>query len=429
MRKTLLLSAMTIGVVALGQSNPIITKWETSGTADKQIAINNRGTATFTYEKVGNPSISGSGVLQDEIKTLIDLPSSGAYIVKITPTSDNFALLIGQTQESEAAELKELLQWGNHRWGSTVSRMFHNCINLVITATDLPDFSGVTDMANMFNNCTSIVEIPNINQWNVSNVRDMSGMFNGAYRFNSDISAWDTGNVKIMGLMFASSSPNNGQFNQNIGQWNTSNVEHMERMFRDNTAFNQDLSKWNTSNVIKFYEMFSGAAAFNQDLSHFDISKTNDIENFLDDSGMSCDNYTKLLKAWATNANTPSGLKFSAKGVKYGDAGKNYRNQLLTDKGWQILAGKEDVYDASCTAGLSVKEVKATDFKITNPVKDILKIQTSENILKTEIYSIDGRFIKAFTGKETNVASLAKGVYILNISTPRGHSSVKIIKE
>lgn len=431
MRKILLASAMTMGAMMFAQQRPIITKWQTSSEQDKQIAINNRGTATFTYEKVGDPSITGNGTLNDESKTTIHLPFSGEYIVKITPTSSTFALMMGLTQPQEAAELKEVSQWGNHNWGTTVSNLFTNCTNLVITATDVPDFSTVEDMSNMFYKASSITDIPNINQWNTSNVRDMSNMFNQAIGFNSDISSWNTSKVRTMARMFAGVNASNPhRFNQNISNWDTSNTTDMSAMFRDNTSFNQDLSKWNTNKVMNLNSMFDGATAFNQDISHFDISNLDNsmrLNYFIDNSGLSCENYTKLLKAWAENSKTPQRLRFSAQGVRYGDAGKTYRDKLINEKSWIIAS--TDVYDTDCTAGLSTKEISPVDLKIINPVKNTLVIRASAKINKVEIYATTGQLVKTFTGNQADISALAKGIYILKIETDKGTQTTKIVKE
>lgn len=400
MRKILLASAMTMGAMMFAQQRPIITKWQTSSEQDKQIAINNRGAGTYTFEKVGNPSEAGSGILNEDRKTTIDLPSSGEYIVKITPTTPTFALYIWNTLESEAAELKELMQWGSHNWGTTVGNMFGNCKNLIITATDVPDFSTVEDMSNMFYKASSITDIPNINQWNTSNVTEMFNMFNQAEKFNANISAWDT-----------------------------SKVTKMNRMFKGAAAFNQDISAWNTSNVQKFYEMFQDATAFDQSVN-FDLSKANDVENMFDNAGLSCVNYTKTLKAWAENTTTPRGLKFSAKGVRYGDIGKTYREKLISEKGWTFAPkGELDIYEPECDKSLSTKEINAVDFKIINPVKNTLVIRSSAKINKVEIYATTGQLVKTFAGNQAEVSALAKGIYILKIETDKGNQTAKIVKE
>jgi len=44
------------------------------------------------------------------------------------------------------------------------------------------------------------------------------------------------------------------------------------RMFDGAARFNQNLSEWNTSSGVKFYSMFNSAKAFDGDLSRWDVS-------------------------------------------------------------------------------------------------------------------------------------------------------------
>ena len=50
-----------------------------------------------------------------------------------------------------------------------------------------------------------------------------------------------------------------------IEDWNTSNVTDMSRLFYDYMNFNEDISKWDTSNVTKLTRMFNDAKSFNLD--------------------------------------------------------------------------------------------------------------------------------------------------------------------
>ena len=105
-----------------------------------------------------------------------------------------------------------------------------------------------------------------------SNVWSTMSMFQGAVKFNSNISNWDMSNVKRMQHLFDWAI----SFNQPIGNWNTSNVVSMDYLFYWATNFNQPIGSWNTSKVKEMRWVFGNAKTFNQDLSGWDVSK---VEN------------------------------------------------------------------------------------------------------------------------------------------------------
>lgn len=135
------------------------------------------------------------------------------------------------------------------------------------------DTSNVENMHEMF--FSAVFFNGDISSWDVSQVRDMSLMFEYAVRFNQNIGLWDVSNVKDMSRMFVGAK----HFNQDIGNWNTENVVDMNRMFIDNVEFNQDISSWNVSSVENMDYMFCNAFKFNQDLSSWNISNVMQMEN------------------------------------------------------------------------------------------------------------------------------------------------------
>ena len=122
------------------------------------------------------------------------------------------------------------------------------------------DVGEVTTMHNLFN-CEYNILLdyryedinPDISQWDVSNVRSMSGMFHKCKVFNCNISEWDVSKVENMCDMFY----NCKNFNQDLSRWNVSNVINMEDMFAGCSSFDQDLSRWNVGNVKYIYNMFT----------------------------------------------------------------------------------------------------------------------------------------------------------------------------
>lgn len=117
------------------------------------------------------------------------------------------------------------------------------------------DISEVSDFSNLFED-NKRSDFSGIEDWDVSHVTNMSGMFDGAENFNSDISSWEVSNVTNMGYMFSSAI----SFNQPLNNWDVSNVTDMSHMFSYATSFNQSLDNWDVSNVKNMKNMFFSGA-------------------------------------------------------------------------------------------------------------------------------------------------------------------------
>ena len=161
---------------------------------------------------------------------------------------------------------------------STMEGAFDGCTNLDVLATDAPNLSKVTNMANMFNGCTALggATTNNFSNWNTSTVTNMNSMFKKASTFNKNIGSWDTSSVTDMGDMFNCNFAASA-FNQDLSSWNTAKVENMRRMFEGARAFNGDIGSWNTSSVTDMGSMFYDADGFNGDLSSWDVSNVTDM--------------------------------------------------------------------------------------------------------------------------------------------------------
>jgi len=129
--------------------------------------------------------------------------------------------------------------------------------------------SKITDMSDLFNvdsySGLSIEEQnnvkyfnQNIHGWDLSHVRNMHGMFQGATHFNQPINSWNVEQVEDMSSMFK----NAYDFNQRISSWNTSHVVNMHAMFNNAYSFDQDIGRWNTLSVKDMGSMFKGASSF-----------------------------------------------------------------------------------------------------------------------------------------------------------------------
>jgi len=137
------------------------------------------------------------------------------------------------------------------------------------------DTSMITDMSGLFKDNT--IFNGDISGWDVSNVRTMQEMFQGA-SFNGDISAWDVSSVTNMANMFTRAS----SFNRDISAWDVSSVRFMISMFSRASSFNRDISAWDVSSVTNMIQMFFDATSFRQNLSSWIFPCPGDVtEMFL----------------------------------------------------------------------------------------------------------------------------------------------------
>jgi surface protein len=192
---------------------------------------------------------------------------------------------------SYRTNIKEVLSWGPLRGqNNSNANMFFFCFNLQLSGvTDIPNLSGITATTSMFNACNSTLTINNINSWDVSSVKVMTGMF-AQSTINSDISNWDVSNVTDMSFMFSS----NGNFNQDINNWNVSGVTDMTNMFLNSYSFNQPLSGWNVSNVVYMSNMFDNASSFDQDITNWDISSVTNVDSMFNGAS----SFNQDLSSW-----------------------------------------------------------------------------------------------------------------------------------
>lgn len=268
----LILLIIAIFTVRSYAQDNFITLWDLSkqGSGDNQIRFKistNGGNVLYTWQEVGGGGASGSGSippLADLNITITELPANAIIGLEIEPNNlQKFIINNGLDRQ----RLIDIQQWGAVVWTS-MENAFRGCSNLNITASDVPNLSGVNSFFRMFMNCSSLNGPSNIGSWNTSSVTNMSLIFSGASSFNQYIGDWNTSSVTEIQSMFYGAV----DFNQDIGSWNTSSVTNMAGVFSYARAFNQDIGNWNTSSVTNMDGMFLGAELFNQDIGDWNTS-------------------------------------------------------------------------------------------------------------------------------------------------------------
>ena len=80
----------------------------------------------------------------------------------------------------------------------------------------------------MFNECEMFTG-KGLENWDISNVTNMFGMFAGCKKFDCDLSNWDVSNVISMYALFRKCNKFTGKGLEN---WNVSNVTDTRGMFK-----------------------------------------------------------------------------------------------------------------------------------------------------------------------------------------------------
>ena len=229
----------------------------TGAEGDYDVVAKQSGTTVATFNNLSN-------------EETITLPSNGNYILEVTPKETNGFNKIRFNNGGDKLKITDIKQWGNIVWSSFNSAFF-GCGNMLVTATNTPNLSNVTDMSFMFFNANSFNQ--NINNWDVSNVTNMSFMFYDTNSFNQPLNNWDVSNVTDMNTMFYATT----LFNQPLDNWDVSSVSNMDAMFSETSSFNQPLNNWDVSSVTSMGAMFFEASSFNQPLNNWDVSNVTNM--------------------------------------------------------------------------------------------------------------------------------------------------------
>ncbi len=341
-----------------------VTVWQTdhSGdSSDNQITLPLVSDGNYDFTVAWGDGAVDSITSWNQLETTYTYDQPGVYTVTIDGELTGWAFSGG----GDAQKLVAIQRWGLLQLGNS-GNYFDGAANLEITATDIPNLEGTTNLERAFRDCSSLTTVPSMNDWDTSQVTDMSGMFFNANAFNQDIGAWDTSQVTTMNTLFGDTSVFNqdigawdtsqvtdmgwmfyqaNEFNQDLGAWDTSQVTDMSVMFHQANAFNQDIGAWDTSTVVDMSFMFSNANAFNQDIGGWDISSVLDMASMFQSVTLSTPNYDALLIGWAAQQ-VQNDVAFDGGYSHYSgvlddvtSAADDARQSLIDDHGWLISDG------------------------------------------------------------------------------------------
>jgi surface protein len=246
--------------IPVGDTDSFISTWETTG-ASELVTIPLRTTATYDItvnwgDGEADTTYSAVGSLTALNHTYTTI---GAYDITISSNTADGWKGVWFQNVGDKTKIKDIKQWGT---SATVFVNFYGCTGLtVLTATDTPVLTGLNSLQNSFRGCTNLSLIPNIENWDISNITDSQGL---------------------------------------------------RSLFRDCTSLNPNVSSWDVSGVTRLDEIFLNCQLFDQDLSGWNMVGKINVTLFNGfGNSWSATNYDATLIGWAAQAVT-SGLNFGA---------------------------------------------------------------------------------------------------------------------
>lgn len=343
-------------------TEPFVLEYRVKKASQLVVPVLGQG-LTISWKNLEKPSQSG-GINHLDVAATKDfyhfeVSEAGTYEVRIAPTGV-YAFRWGESGNNEVA--LTVRQWGSVAW-SSVTSMFEDCTDLTIAPdAGIPDLSHVTSLKKMFAGCENFNS--DISGWDVSRIQEMDKMFQGCATFDQPLERWDVSSVISLAYTFVGCRT----FNQPLNGWGKKmkNLTYATGVFFGCTRFNQPLDQWDVSHVLSFDDLLTDATAFNQDLSSWKPTalEQNQYIGF-SGSGLSTENYSKILIAWASLMTTKN-VGLQAQEQKYTSAAVSARTKLINDLQWRIGdAGLDSNTPTFAIAQTSVEGVVDRDIEIT----------------------------------------------------------------
>ena len=266
-----------------------------AASSSKYIATYESSTQTLTFKKnVGETLPNNSVVVKDKmtVATINNKLGNGTIVHIVFDKS--FSTYTPTSLSSFFENLTELetitgLEYLNTEKVTDMSDMFSNCSAL--TSLDVTNFNTekVTNMSFMFYKCSKLTSL-DVTKFNTANVTDMNGMFFSCVALTSlDVSKFNTVNVTNMPQMFYKCSK---LTSLDVTKFNTANVTDMRSMFYGcKTLTSLDVSKFNTVNVTNMSSMFYNCLALTSlDVTNFNTEKVTNMSYMFS----SCSKLTSL---------------------------------------------------------------------------------------------------------------------------------------
>lgn len=165
-----------------------------------------------------------------------------------------------------------------------------------------------------------------------------------------------------------------------------------------------------------------------------------DDTDVLNDGTFDCDNCLTVAPGFEDTTVGDFRLSNNSPAVDAGDPNTDLsifptdgNNPIDLDGYARVFNNRIDIGAFEKNATLSTGIIHASAFQLVaypNPVKDILRFQSKEEIKSITLYSMTGQVLQVWEQQDSiNITSFPKGVYPLAVQTHQGVKAIKIIKE
>ena len=166
---------------------------------------------------------------------------------------------------SNLISIEKISNWNTSKIINMKS-LFEGCINLQDLEKKLDwDTSKITDMSNMFRNCKKLNFIPDISSWNLSEVKDINYFFSGCENIKSITNLFVVDNSPKLkdAISIFEGCSNLESLPNNISKWNLSSATNIKSIFSNCISLKAipNIDSWNASNATNINSLFKNCSS------------------------------------------------------------------------------------------------------------------------------------------------------------------------
>lgn len=184
---------------------------------ESQIIFPGHGSYIYHWENINDSSINGEG--SGSGYELIEFPEQGKYRLSVFADYNDPFHRIEINNYADRSKLISIEEWGLIQW-SSFENAFYGADNLEINATDIPNLNEVSSFKDAFRQ-TNIDILENLEQWDMSHVQNMQGMFRETPEFNQSLEDWNLKEVEDITHMLSDSGLSCENYSMTLLGWAT----------------------------------------------------------------------------------------------------------------------------------------------------------------------------------------------------------------